>query len=87
MNREENILLDSLNSPFGNSPLEIILGQQSAPSIITFESKLKNNPYVLEGNISYKEEYYTLIKKVCLNFGYEVSFNNSGRIFWVTKKS
>lgn len=78
-------LLRALNSPFDCYAIEFVFSDSnSIERVVTFETRLKPNPYITETHIgSFKDEYFSIIKKVLNNFGYDVSFNNTGRIFWI----
>lgn len=81
-------ILKQLNKALRGSFLKFHFAETSQEEIITFEARMIANPYIDETQTgSFKDFYYSRIREVFKQMGYDVTFNNTGRIFWIHFKN
>jgi hypothetical protein len=74
--------LSSLNAH--SKLIEVIKMDEEKSRTITFEATLKEDYFVDSSIINFSQYYYDEIPRLAkMYFGAEVSFNNTGSIFWI----
>lgn len=84
-----NALLAAVLSEFEGSLLTFrFVDYMDYKNLVAIESQLIPNEFLEENtSVSYKDAYFDKIRKAMASVGFEdVSFNNTGHVFWVVVK-